>query len=295
MKYFQENRFLVLAIGVSLLAHAALLAVHFVAPKAFRVEPTDPGLEVILVNAKHEKKPQKADALAQANLDGGGNADAGRSKSPLPDSRRTENGESVNAARRRIAELEQQQDNLLTQVSKPSTFRAPPVTEKSPPDPVASGADLVDNSKALARQAAEISQTIDDQNKRPRKTFITPSTTAVGYAMYYKTLQKRVEDIGTLNFPQHNGRKLYGELVVYIPIFQDGTIYQRDGGARIEKSSGNTALDNAALAIVRRAAPFGRFPPNMLSSDKDDLWVVITRFRFTREEKMQANLSGEGQ
>ena len=295
MKSFQQNRFLFVAIGLSLLAHGVLLAVHFVAPAAFRVEPTDPGLEVILVNAKHAQKPLKADALAQANLDGGGNADAGRAKSPLPDSRRTENGESFKAARRRIADLEQKQDNLLTQVSKPSAFKAPPVTEKSKPDPLASGADLMENSKALAREAAEISQTIDDQNKRPRKTFITPSTTAVGYAMYYKTMQKRVEDIGTLNFPQLNGRKLYGELVVYIPIFQDGTIYQRDGGARIEKSSGNPALDSAALAIVRRAAPFGRFPPNMLSSDRDDLWVVITRFRFTREEKMQANLSGEGQ
>ena len=292
---FRQNRFLSVAIGLSLLAHGALLAVHFVAPKTFRMEPLDPGLEVILVNAKHAKKPLKADALAQANLDGGGNAEAGRAKSPLPDSGRTENGESFTASQRRIADLEQKQANLLTQANKTMSFSAPPITEKSKPNPLATGADLMDNSKALARQAAEISQTIDDQNKRPRKTFITPSTTAVGYAMYYKTMQKRVEDIGTLNFPQQSGRKLYGELVVYIPIFQDGSIYQKDGGARIEKSSGNAALDSAALAIVRRAAPFGRFPPNMLSSDKDDLWVVITRFRFTREEKMQANLSGEGQ
>ncbi|MFP5392186.1 MAG: energy transducer TonB, partial [Gammaproteobacteria bacterium] len=104
-----------------------------------------------------------------------------------------------------------------------------------------------------------------------------------------------VEEIGTLNFPQQNGRKMYGELVVYIPIFQDGTIYEKDGGMRVEKSSGNPALDKAALAIVRRAAPFGKFPPNMLSRDKDDLWVIITRFKFTREERMEADLRGGGQ
>ncbi|CDG81416.1 TonB family protein [Janthinobacterium agaricidamnosum] len=293
MKSFQQNRFLIIAVAVSLLAHGALLAVHFVAPVPNKVEATDPGMEVILVNAKHTSKPLKAEALAQANLDGGGNADQGRAKSPLPDLHKMENGDSIQASARRIAELEQRQAELLTQ-AKNNTFAAPPITEKNKPDPTPTGADLLETSKALARMTAEISQTVEDQNKRPRKTFITPSTQEVGYAMYYKTLQKRIEEIGTLNFPQKNGRKLYGELVVYIPIFQDGTIYQKEGGARVEKSSGNPALDNAALAIVRRAAPFGKFPPNMLSNDKDDLWVIITRFKFTREETMEANLTGDG-
>lgn len=278
--------------AVSIAAHAALLTVRFVAPDAFKFKPADPGLEVILVNAKHAKKPLKADALAQANLDGGGNADAGRAKSPLPDLRKMETGESVKATQRRVAELEEIQQNLLTQHRK-SGFNAAPVTEKDKPDPTRTGADLVESSKAIARTAAEITQRIEDENKRPRKTFITPSTQEVGYAMYYKAMQKRVEEVGTLNFPQRNGKKMYGELVVYIPIFQDGSIYQKDGGVRVEKSSGNPELDKAALAIVRRAAPFGRFPANMLSSDKDDLWVIITRFNFTREEKLEAELRGQ--
>lgn len=291
---FQQNRLLYLATGISLLVHGLLLAVHFVSPKNFKVEPADPGLEVILVNAKHANAPLKADALAQANLEGGGNADAGRSKSPLPDMRKNEMGDSVKAAKRRIAELEAVQKDLLTQVRK-SPFAAAPITERSRPDPLPTGADLLDSSKAIARRAAEITQVIEDQNKRPRKTFITPSTREVGYASYYKTMQKRIEEMGTLNFPSKNGRKLYGELVVYIPVFQDGSIYEKDGGVRIEKSSGNDALDAAALAIVRRAAPFGKFPPNMLSSERDDLWVIITRFKFTREDKMETNLSGAAQ
>jgi protein TonB len=290
--YFQKNRFLIIAVATSLLAHGALLGVHFVAPAPAPLAPTDPGLEVILVNAKHKKKPLKADALAQANLDGGGQADAGRAKSPLPDMRKMETGDSVKSSKRSIADLEQRQRDLMTQMRQPTPYQAAPITEKSPPDPTPKGADLLETSKAIARMSAEINQTIDDQNKRPRKTFITPSTQEVGYAMYYKTMQKRVEEIGTLNFPQQNGRKMYGELVLEIPIFQDGTIYLKDGGTKVVRSSGNPALDAAALAIVRRAAPFGRFPPNMLSSDKDDLWVIITRFKFTREEKMEANLTG---
>jgi protein TonB len=282
---------MMVAVAVSVVAHAALLAVRFVAPDAFKLEPADPGLEVILVNAKHARRPLKADALAQANLDGGGQADAGRSQSPLPDTRKSESGDSIKAAQRRIAELQEVQQNLLTRAAA-SHFNAPPVTEKDRPDPTRTGADLLESSKAIARAAAEINTRIEDENKRPKKTYITPSTQEVGYAMYYKAMQKRVEEVGTLNFPQLDGRKLYGDLVLYIPIFQDGTIYLKDGGVRVEKSSGNPALDKAALAIVRRAAPFGKFPPNMLSSDKDDLWVIITRFRFTREERLESSLRG---
>lgn len=278
-----------IAIAVSVLVHAALLAVRFAAPEAFRLQPADPGLEVILVNARHARAPVKAEALAQANLDGGGNAEAGRAESPLPDLRKVENGESVKALQRRIAELEQLQKNVLTRVQR-SQFDAAPVTDKDKPDPHRTGADMIDTRKAIARMTAEITQSINDQNRRPKKTFITPSTREVGYALYYKAMQKRVEEIGTLNFPQQNGRKLYGELVVYIPIFQDGTLYMKEGGPRVERGSGNPALDKAALDIVRRAAPFGSFPPNMRTSGKDDLWVIITRFKFTREEKMVAEL-----
>ncbi|MES2757591.1 MAG: energy transducer TonB [Pseudomonadota bacterium] len=282
---------MVVAIVFSVLAHAALLAVRFVAPDAFKLEPADPGLEVILVNAKHAKRPLKADAIAQANLDGGGQADAGRSKSPLPDTRRTEDGDSLKAMQQKIAAFEAMQQNLLTQ-ARNTNYRAPPVTEKDKPDPARTGADPLESRRAIARATAEISTVIEEQNKRPKKTFISPSTQEAGYALYYKAMQKRVEEIGTLNFPQLNGRKLYGELILEIPIFQDGSIYVKDGGVTVNKSSGDPALDKAALAIVRRSAPFGRFPPNMLSSDKDDVWIIITRFNFTREETLKASLGG---
>ena len=282
---------MMVAIAFSVAAHAALLAVRFVAPDAFKIEPADPGLEVILVNAKHANKPLKADALAQANLDGGGQQDAGRAQSPLPDLRKNENGDSVKAAQLRIAELLAQQEAMLTQ-ARNAHYKAPPVTERDKPDPARTGTDDLAATKALARATAEISARIQDENKRPKKTFISPSTQEVGYAIYYKTMQKRVEEIGTLNFPQVNGKKLYGELILEIPIFQDGTIYVKDEGVKVRKSSGNAALDNAALAIVRRSAPFGPFPKNMLSSDKDDVWVIITRFNFTREETLKTDLKG---
>lgn len=294
MKFIAHNPRLSIAIGLSLLVHGALLAIRFAPPEALRFKPTDPGLEVVLVNARHESKPVKAQALAQANLDGGGNADAGRAKSPLPDLRRHEDGDSLKASKKRIAELEEMQQRMLAQARKTERHVAPQSDKDKPPEPapVPEGNDRIDAARALARMEAEIAKNVEDYNQRPKKTQITPSTREVGYAMYYSALQRKLENIGTLNFPQENGRKLYGELVVYIPIFQDGSLYEKEGGPRVERSSGNAQLDNAALRIIRRAAPFGRFPPNMRTSGKEDVWEVITRFKFTRDDALEAQLRG---
>ncbi|MFC3176955.1 TonB family protein [Undibacterium amnicola] len=295
MKIVLDNLILSAAIFVSVLFHTIVLMVHFVMPKAEPVPAEDPGLEIILVNAKHAKRPMQAQALAQVNLDGGGANDEGRAKSPLPDMRRTEDGDSVLVAQRKVQELEERQKQLIDQVRNETRFKSQRVLDKKQLEEnqqAENGRDQLDSNKMLARSIAEISQTIEDQNKRPRKTFLSPSTQAVGHAIYYKALQKKVEEVGTLNFPQVNGKKLYGEVIIYIPIFQDGTIYEKGGGPKVEKTSGNRALDAAALKIIRKAAPFGNFPPNMRSKDKDDIWIVITRFKFTREQQLETEMRG---
>ena len=79
-----SQRILCGALVISTAAHAGFLAVRFVPNEAFRMRPLDARLDVILVNAKHLAAPVKAEALAQANLDGGGDAAKGRAKSCLP-------------------------------------------------------------------------------------------------------------------------------------------------------------------------------------------------------------------
>ncbi|WP_343584880.1 TonB C-terminal domain-containing protein [Herbaspirillum sp.] len=290
MNLFSQHRLLSLALGISLLVHGVLLAVHFAAPDAFRLKPSDPELEVILVNARHDKKPLNADALAQANLDGGGNVDKGRAKSPLPDMKRQETGDSVKAAQRRVAELEAQQRKMLAQMQPATSHVASAEEQKPKEEPRLNARDMLETARAMARMEAEVARNIEEYNKRPKKTQITPSTREVGYAQYYKTLQDKIEKVGTLNFPTKDGNKLYGELLVIIPVFQDGTIYERDGGVVVKTSSGNPALDQAAVAIVRRSAPFGRFPENMRTGGRDDVWEIVTRFRFTRDQGLQAQI-----
>lgn len=290
-----ENRILAIAIAASVLVHGAMLAVRFAPPDAFRFKPADPGLEVILVNAKHDRKPLKAEALAQANLDGGGNAEQGRASSPLPDMRRQENGDGMAAAKRRIEELERQQRMLAQSNRKSPVTTTPPKEQTNKPAQVRQDADdATDSMQEILRREAEIAKRIEDENKRPKKTFISPSTREVGYAMYFDSVRQRIEKFGTLNFPQKDGKKLYGELTLSISIFQDGSIYtaDRDEGVVVERSSGNPSLDQAARRIVQRAAPFGAFAQNMRSAGKDDVWVMTTRFKFTRDEGLQAEMFG---
>lgn len=288
----RDRRLLAIAIGSSLVFHALLLSIRFIPPEALRAMPFDPGLSVILVNARHEQAPLKADALAQANLDGGGNAEAGRARSPLPDLGRSHDGTRLEQQRQRVAELEQVQRRLLAQTSA----RQPPsvAAGREADRPSVNGRDVrsVEEIQQIARREAEIARDIADYSKRPLKIQLTPSTREVSYALYYTALQKKIEQVGTLNFPQQDGRKIYGELIVYIPVADDGSLYEREGGPRVERSSGNAALDAAAIAIVRRAAPFGRFPSGLAKDGRARVWEVITRFSFTRDQTLETHSLG---
>lgn len=295
VKFITENRTLSIAIAISLLVHGLFLLVRFTAPDAFRLKSDDQGLEVILVNAKHQKVPVKAEALAQASLDGGGNADKGRARSPLPDMQRMEDGDSVDAVRRKVAELEALQQQILAQLQQKMLMTAAGGEKMAVP--VAPGQNRAQDTEevaaVMARMEAEIAKNIETYNKRPKKTQITPSTREVGYALYYKKMQEKIERVGTLHFPESHGKKLYGSLLMSIPVFQDGTIYDREGGVRVERSSGDPALDRAAVAIVKRSAPFERLPANMRTTGKDDVWEIITRFNFTRNEELHTQMQGQ--
>lgn len=289
-----DRRLLAIAIGTSLVFHAILLMIQFVAPESLRLKPFDAGLAVILVNAKQDAAPLQADALAQANLDGGGNAESGRARSPLPSSANVADGALMEMQKQRVAELEKMQRKLLTQLAARSDEAAP--VGDMPDKPQLEGRHIrsVEQIQSMARREAEIARDVADYNKRPQKTQLTPSTREVSYALYYTALQKKIEQTGTLNFPQQDGKKIYGELIVYIPVYQDGSLYEKEGGPRVERSSGNAVLDAAALAIVRRSAPFGRFPAALTKDGREHVWEILTRFTFTREQQLETQSISRG-
>ena len=115
-----------LTLGVSVAVHAAILSVRFIDPEGFNRVFQDTPLEVILVNAKSSEKPEKAQAIAQFSLAGGGDADKGRATSPLPYSALTSVGDDFEEAQRKMDALQEQQTQLLAQLRKEiATLPAP--------------------------------------------------------------------------------------------------------------------------------------------------------------------------
>src|SRR6267143_6202372 len=117
-----NDRVLAMALGTSIVLHALLLAVHFKFPAALRWQASEPRMDVVLVNAKTRERPAKADVLAQANLDRGGNVDERRrARSPLPVTEPRRPGKDLADAQRRVQQLEVQQQRLLAQAQESSS------------------------------------------------------------------------------------------------------------------------------------------------------------------------------
>jgi protein TonB len=273
-----------IALGVSVAAHAALLAVRFVDPTAFTRVFQDTPLEVILVNARSAEKPVKAQAIAQANLTGGGDAATGRATSPLPPSALSEAGDANEETHKQIEQLQQTQQQLLAQLRRELALLPPPDPQRDAGNPERRDQD--DKRRQLLNLLAEIEKRINEENARPKKRYISPATREELYAQYYDLLRRKIEERGTINFPEFRGKKLYGELTVNLTIDSQGRVVDID----VVRSSRNAQLDKRALNIVRAAAPFGPFSDAMKRGA--DQLVITSRFRFTREDGLETTLGG---
>ena len=283
MKRLRQLSTLQWALTVSVLAHAALLAVRFVDPERFNRVFQDTPLEVVLVNARSEDAPTKAQAIAQANLTGGGDAAKGRATSPLPPSAQARVGDALEEDERRVEALKEQQNRMLTQLRK-QLANMPVEDPDTTPNRQASQ-DREQRRQMLVKLLAEIERRINEENARPRKRYISPATREAVYAVYYDELKRKIEDKGTAHFPEVGGRKLYGELTMVITVNHDGQVL----GTEVVQGSGQMVLDRRAEAIVKGLS-FGRFSDAMRR--RADQIVVVSRFRFTRDETLQTQMSG---
>jgi protein TonB len=273
-----------IALIASIAVHAVLLTVRFVDPESFNRVFEDTPLEVILVNAKTNEKPDKAQVIAQNSLAGGGDADKGRATSPLPPSALTDFGDAnEEEAARKLQNLQEQQTLLLAQV-KSQLAALPPID----PNQAATKTEQLEREekrRQLVKILAEIERRINQENARPKKRYISPAAREAVYAVYYDALRHAIEDKGTENFPQAGGKKLYGELTMIVTVNHNGRVLDTE----IVESSGNRTLDRQAAAIARSAGPFGNFSPAMRR--QADQILVVSRFKFTRDETLEASIS----
>ena len=279
------------ALFASLMIHFALIfGIGLALPDRPRPEKDSKALEVVLVNAKSQSKPVIADAQAQHNLDGGGNTDEKRrAQSPLPVMPDKQADAEVKLALRRVEQLEREARQVMTQAKSktpvetaPPSKAAPAAEAESKAEPSAS--DIMQRSMELARLEAKISRDWDAYQQRPRRRFIGSRTQEYRFARYVEDWRQKIERIGDLNYPQGaRDQRLHGRLVVTVAIKADGTVESID----VNTPSGHKVLDEAARHIVRLAAPFGAFPPD-IAKDVDILhitrtWTFTTGDRFVSE------------
>jgi protein TonB len=261
----------------SALLHAMTLTIHFAAPALKQMPNPAAYLEVVLVNSKSASKPVKADALAQANLDGGGNTEADRrAKSPLPSLDKPHPDPALQQQEQRVVELEQQARRLMTQVKSKHNVEQSPNTTPSPQQSEAAvkpnATELMQRSLEAARLEAQIARDWDNYQKLPRRKFIGARTQEYRFARYVEDWRMKVERVGNLNYPEAaKQQKLYGQLQLTVSIRADGSVER----VEINRSSGHKILDAAAKRIVELAGPFSPLPDN-IRKDTDILSITRT-------------------
>jgi protein TonB len=274
-----------IALMISFGLHAALLTVRLVNPQAFDRAFRDTPLQVILVNAKAHEDPAQAQAIAQASLAGGGEVDKGRATSPLAPSPSISIGDANEDSRKRIEQIQQEQQQLLAAIRREVALLPPPDPQQDSGSPKEQQQD--ERRQQMLKMLAEIEKRINEDNARPKKRYISPATREEVYAIYYDALRRKIEDKGTRDFPEYRGRKLYGELTMNVTIDALGNVVD----AEVVQTSGQAILDRRAVAIVKAAAPYGKFNDEM--HRQADQIVVTSRFRFTREDGLETSLSSQ--
>ncbi len=264
------------AIAASLVLHAGLLTVRFVDPSALDRIFQPPILEVVMLNTLGQSKPVKSQLLAQTSMEGGGNVLLGHAAAALLVDAATPGLEFQDQpATSSIETMREQQNLLLAQVR--DQLNALQNSAESSADP-GNATQQEERQRRLAQQIAALEKDVASENARPRKRFFSPATREAVFAVYFSELRRAIEKQGTLDFPQRDGEKIFGELTMAITVDAAGRVVTTS----VARSSGDAVLDRHAESIVRRAAPYGPFSAAIRATA--DQLVFVARFRFVHTE-----------
>jgi len=260
------------AIAASVVVHAGLLTVRFVDPAALDRICEPPVLEVVMLNTLGQSKPVKSQLLAQTAMEGGGNVVAGHAADALLVEAAAPGSELQNqSAAASVEAMRQQQNVLLAQIrDQLATLQS---SAESAADP-SKATQQEERQRRLIQQIAALEKDVATENARPRKRFFSPTTREAVFAAYFSDLRHAIEKQGTLDFPQREGEKIFGELTLAITVDAAGRVL----ATSVARSSGDALLDQHAQTIVRRAAPYGPFSAAIRATA--DQLVFVARFRF---------------
>lgn len=239
-------------------------------------EQNAPTLDITVVNRQDTKPPEEYDYLAETSQDGAGNTEdkvqpqqesVAQTPPPAPPVETTPTPTQVMTA-----------DTSARKIQK---SEEPKPDEKSE---VTSAAELINRSMEMLTLNQQINQTLQAYSKTPKSKFISARTKEFKYASYMRDWVSKVERVGELNYPDAARRQnLSGKLIVQVAVYPDGSVRE----ITIRKPSGYKILDDAAVRIVKLAAPFAPFPES-IKRETDVLYITRT-WVFTSGNRLRGH------
>ncbi len=267
------------------LVHVALiLGLSFSFAEPGQISKT---LEITLSTFKSPEKPKEADFLAQNNQQGSGTLD----KKAAP--KTTEQALFQDTEVKRVtppsappASARKEKPKAAVATRSPQAQKTPVKTAQAKPQPASRPAPVFDSSQLSAEIASLEAQLAQEQQlyaKRPKTHRLNAASTMRDKGAWYKEeWRKKIERIGNLNYPDEARRqRIYGSLRLLVSINRDGTLYE----VQVLESSGQDTLDQAALRIVRLAAPFAPFNKDLAEFDRLE---IIRTWRFERGDRLSS-------
>lgn len=266
---------LALTLFIATAVHALIiLGVGFEAFDQDPLDKTTPTLDITVVNPTKSLPPEDYDYLAESSQEGAGNTE----EKVRPQQQMMEQAPAAAPAEDKPAPTQVlTRDDSLENIEKPSETE----TDKKSEQP--STTELVNRSLEMLALDRQINQSLLAYSKKPRSKFISARTKEFKYASYMRDWVAKVERVGELNYPDAARRQnLSGKLIVQVAVYPDGSV--RD--ITIRKPSGHKILDDAAVRIVKLAAPFAPFPDS-ISKDTDVLFITRT-WVFTSSNRLKS-------
>ena len=241
--------------------------------------PVTPTLDVILTETASRTPPGKADFLAQASHQGGGDSEESQRprdavSAPVP---KLEDGLAPVPIR---AQSPRPQDAapmpvVTTAAASAETAPRERPTPETPPAPLPLGEQLLEQDLEMARLAAEVERRQAQYAKRPKRKFVSASTQEYAYAQYLKAWVERVERVGNANYPERaRAERLEGRLVMTVAVRRNGSVES----VVLNTPSRHELLNQAARRIVELAGPFPAVPQN---GERVDVLHITRTWRFS--------------
>jgi protein TonB len=272
------------ALIVALVIHAALLLGLSFQLEFNPVKRAAETLDVVLVNFRTESEPEEAEFLAPVSQEGGGEYEEVEKPTAelSPEVPSLAEGDMPVSSTEALPRPEDSQREVVTAQQEEATLSTEVTAVEQPESETLSAAELRQQSMQMAQLQPEADRQETWKSKLPRRKFISANTREYEYATYMAAWVAKVERVGNLNYPLELKRRgVAGDLLMTVGIRTDGSVES----IRVQRASGISELDEAAMRIVRLAAPYAPLPPE-IARDVDILHITRT-WRFSNGNRFE--------